>query len=40
MKKAFYNGNIITMENTGADYIVIDNGIITDVGVGSVPSAD
>ena len=32
MKKIFYNGDFITLENNKADAILIENGIIKKVG--------
>lgn len=41
MKRVYFNGTIITMENDiYADYIVTEDGIIKEIGKGEVPEAD
>lgn len=41
MRRVYYNGTIITMEDDiYADYVVTENGIIKETGRGSAPEAD
>ena len=41
MRRVYYNGTIITMEeDIYADYVVTENGIIKETGRGSAPEAD
>ena len=40
MKRAYFNGNIITMTGEDAGYVLCENGVITETGRGEPPAAD
>ena len=40
MKRAYFNGNIITMAGEDAGYVLCENGVITETGRGEPPAAD